>query len=213
MSLSLLDITLKGGPLMYVLYLISLVGIAIVIERYLVLRKAKRNTNYIVKDVTGFLMQNQKDRALQLCERTASPMSRILAKGIDSLDFGIEETNLVLEQAANEEVLILQKNMGMLSTFAAIGPLVGFLGTVTGMIKVFYNMQMNSANGVDIQMLSGGIWEALITTVGGLVVGIIAILFYNHLIDNTEIITKKLESQCNDFLMYVRRTRNENNGS
>jgi biopolymer transport protein ExbB len=106
-----------------------------------------------------------------------------------------------METAAESEILKLEKGMGWLSTIAAIAPLIGFLGTVTGMVRVFMNIQGQSQNGIDINILAGGIWEALITTVGGLIVGIVAIVLYNDLVQHLENFAKDMQEKAVEHLV------------
>ncbi|MCD4796221.1 MAG: MotA/TolQ/ExbB proton channel family protein, partial [Candidatus Cloacimonetes bacterium] len=113
------------------------------------------------------------------------------------------------ELALSKEVYRLEKNLGVLATFAAVAPLIGFLGTVTGMVKVFMRIG-ETGGGVDISLLANGIWEALVTTIGGLTVGIISILFYNYLVGKVEDIAQELEEKTNEFIFNIRGIRDEN---
>jgi len=116
----------------------------------------------------------------------------------------LELINQSMESAANLQLHTLEKGMGWLSTFAAIAPLIGFLGTVIGMVRVFMNIQMQSSAGVDINILAGGIWEALLTTIGGLVVGIVSIIFYNDLVQKLENIVKDMQESAIEYVIKIK---------
>jgi len=112
-----------------------------------------------------------------------------------------------IETTANLAIYKMEKGLGWLSTIAAVAPLIGFLGTVTGMVRVFINIAMHSQQGIDITLLANGIWEALLTTVGGLIVGILTIIFYNDLVAHTENNTKLLQEQIDEFMLRLQKTK------
>jgi len=128
-----------------------------------------------------------------------SPLGLMLDKLFNSQSDNLDLINQSMESTANLQLHELEKGLGWLSTFAAIGPLIGFLGTVLGMVRVFMNIQGNSQSGVDISMLAGGIWVALLTTVGGLIVGIITIIFYNDLVQFLENIVKDMQEAAVEY--------------
>jgi len=192
--MTLLNLFFQGGVLMYVLLLISILVISIVIDKYRLIRLV----NVAQDKLKGELFASKNLGSLsELASENAqsSPLAVMLAK---MLSLGTDEFALVkesLESTANMELHKLEKGMGWLSTFAAVAPLIGFLGTVIGMVRVFMDIQTQSQSGVDINLLAGGIWEAMLTTIGGLIVGIIAIVLYNDLIQKLEAIAKDL-SDC-----------------
>ncbi len=190
--MSLFNLFLRGGILMWVLLIISFLVIAIVIEKYRLLAKIQKKTGRLMESLNS---QDglESSRSLLRIYFEDSPLSIILTKLYNDT---FEDENLLresLESTAVLEIHKLEKGMGWLSTFAAIAPLIGFLGTVMGMVRVFMNIQGQSQNGIDISGLAGGIWEALLTTVGGLIVGIIAIIFYNDLVQKLENIAKEMQ--------------------
>jgi len=132
---------------------------------------------------------------------SVSPLSTVLTKALSIVgeDYSIVKDSI--ETTANLAIYKMERGLGWLSTIAAVAPLIGFLGTVTGMVRVFINIAMHSQQGIDITLLANGIWEALLTTVGGLIVGIIAIIFYNDLVSHTENNTKLLQEQIDDFML------------
>ncbi len=189
-----MNLLLRGGMLMYVLVVISIAVVAIVVEKYRQVsrvRKANDKLQY-------FLSQQDKlenIRAVLRLHGENSPLGLMLEKlyNAQTPDFRMVENSM--ESTANMELHKLEKGMGWLATLSAIAPLVGFLGTVTGMVSVFMNIQGQGQNSVDINVLAGGIWQALLTTVGGLVVGIPAIIFHNDLIQHMEKIAKEMQHQ------------------
>jgi len=208
--MSLLLIAVKGGLLMLVLLLISIIAVFIIVERLIKLKRSKTEEDKFVIEVKQFISQNQKERAMRLCElRESYPIAKITMKGLNTLDNPHSDTKEMIESAARVELKKLEKNLGTLSTFAAVAPLVGFLGTVTGMVKVFMRIE-STGGGVDISLLAGGIWEAMITTIGGLVVGIFIIIFYNHLIGKVENIAMEMEERSNDILIELRKIKQDN---
>jgi len=206
--MTLIQIAVKGGWLMLVLLIISIVAIAIIIERLLKIKKASLPNDIFLNEVKESVESKQIEKAIKLCENhPENPLANVLAKGIDAFSVSMEEVEKVVDTTAKSEMHKLEKNLGGLATIAAIAPLIGFLGTVTGMVKVFMNIE-STGGGVDISLLAQGIWEALLTTVGGLTVGIIAILFYNYLVGRLETLARDIEDHVNHFLLDFRRKKN-----
>ena len=201
---SLFSIASKGGFLMIILLIISIAALSIIIERLIKLKNSQKNEEEFLQEIYGFLGEKKLELAIRVCEdRKSSPIANIIVKAISVLDRGIDETKETIESAVNKEIHQLEKNLGTLATFAAVAPLIGFLGTVTGMVKVFMKLG-ETGGGVDISLLAGGIWEALITTIGGLTVGIISILFYNYLVGKVEDLAHELEENTNEFIYNIR---------
>lgn len=178
--MTLLQLTVKGGFMMIPLAICSFIAVAILFERLLALRKIQINTRTFVLQVKNMLLRDRLTEAVDLAKSTPGPIAKITAAGLAKHDRNREEIKEAIEAAAQTEVYLLEKNLGILGTVAAISPLIGFLGTVTGMIKAFMQVQSLGGN-VDAGVLAGGIWEALITTAAGLIVGIPALLFYNYI--------------------------------
>ena len=198
--MSIFSLFLRGGILMYVLLLLSIAAVTIVIEKYRSLKIARKAN---AKIVSSLAQQEKLDnvRAILRVYGANSPLGVMLDKLYNAENTGIELVKESMETAAESEILRLEKGMGWLSTIAAIAPLIGFLGTVTGMVRVFMNIQGQSQNGIDINILAGGIWEALITTVGGLIVGIIAIVLYNDLVQQLENFAKEMQEKAVEHLV------------
>jgi len=203
--MNIIDLAIKGGWLMGVLFALSLIAVALFIERWLTTKKAEKVEEKTFIDVIRAIDQERIDDATNICKLSESHICKILEQG---LNYGKDDVNLATEtidQSANQFVRSLEKNLNTLSTLAAIAPLIGFLGTVTGMIKTFYELHVSAGGVVDINILSGGIYEALVTTVGGLIVGIICIVFYNYLLSRIEAIAFVVEAKINQVNAHLRR--------
>lgn len=180
--------------LMYVLVIISIAVVAIVVEKYRQVTRVKKAN----EKLQYYLSQQEKldnIRAVLRIHGLNSPLGMMLDKLYNAQTDDARMIENSMESTANMELNKLEKGMGWLATLSAIAPLVGFLGTVTGMVSVFMNIQGQGQNSVDINILAGGIWQALLTTVGGLVVGIPAIIFHNDLIQHMENIAKDMQHQ------------------
>ncbi len=207
---NILEIASRGGFLMLVLLVISIAALAIIIERLLSLKKLSGSNRTLMSEALAALHENQPERAIQICENNPeAPISALIIEAIDNIDAPLHELETIMELEANKQGSNIQKNLGALSSFAAVAPLIGFLGTVTGMVKVFMKIG-ETGGGVDISLLANGIWEALITTIGGLTVGIVSILFYNYLVGRTEKISADLEEGLGKLMINIRRLRHEN---
>ncbi|MCF7858348.1 MAG: MotA/TolQ/ExbB proton channel family protein [Candidatus Cloacimonetes bacterium] len=206
---SLFSIASKGGFLMIILFIISLAALSIIISKLLQIKKAQKTEIEFLQEIYGYIGDKKSEIAIRMCEeRTGSPIASIIAKAMAAMGRTMEETKEVIEVAVNKEIHQLEKGLGTLATFAAVAPLIGFLGTVTGMVKVFMRLG-ETGGGVDISLLANGIWEALITTIGGLTVGIITILFYNYLIGKVEDLARELEENINEFIYNIRGIKND----
>ncbi len=189
----------KGGVMMIPIALCSLIAIAIVVSKWLSLRKIQINTRTFVLQVKNLLLRRRTDEAVMLCKQTPGPIAAITIAGLNKVNRPREEMKDSIDAAAKTEVFKLERNLGILGTIAAIAPLIGFLGTVTGMIKAFMKIQSLGGN-VDASVLAGGIWEALITTAAGLSVGIPALIFYNWLMSKVEWHVHEMQESSNDLL-------------
>lgn len=200
--MSLIRLFIMGGTLMYVLLFISIIVISIVIEKY---RFLSRIRNLNARLYEALKPQDTLENIISVIKMYGEecPLGVMLEKLVHSKSSDIALTKESMESAANLELHKLEKGMAWLSTFAAVAPLIGFLGTVIGMVRVFMNIQTQSQSGVDINLLAGGIWEAMLTTIAGLIVGIIAIIFYNDLVQKLELIAKDLSDHAIEFIIQV----------
>ncbi|MDY0324930.1 MAG: MotA/TolQ/ExbB proton channel family protein [Candidatus Cloacimonadaceae bacterium] len=189
---------------MYVLLLISVAVIGIVIEKYRQFSKVKRANQNLMAALQGQNTLAQLRSALAE-HLQGSPLGMMLDKLFNAQTDDHDLISQSMESTANLELQRLEKGMGWLSTFAATAPLIGFLGTVTGMVRVFMSIQAHSSAGVDISILAGGIWEALLTTIGGLIVGIVAIIFYNDLIQKLENLLKDMQEGGIEYTIRMRK--------
>ena len=199
MSLSLLDLAVKGGWIMIVLLLLSILAIYIFGKKIWLITKASKIDRYFMNDIMDQMHEGKIEGALALCKKYDSPIARMVEKAITHRSKTPAEVQQIMENMGNVEVQRLEKGLSGLASIAGGAPMIGFLGTVTGMVKAFFNMA-NSGNNVDITLLSGGIYEAMITTVGGLIVGIIAYFAYNFLVGRISALTAKMDNAVIDMM-------------
>jgi biopolymer transport protein ExbB len=205
-TLSIIDLMTSGGLggqiIMISLALLSVITVYLFWERYQVLKRAIKEDLHFMNKVKDHVNENKVDSVLALCERTDSPVSNIIAKGVVLKDKSTAEVHGAMEMAGNLEVYKLEHNLASLATIAGAAPMIGFLGTVIGMILAFH--EMASAGGqIDVEMLSKGIYTAMTTTVAGLIVGIIAYIAYNQLVVKVTRVTFKMESVTSEFLEMI----------
>ena len=173
MKLSLIDMASKGGWLMIVLLILSVIAIYIFGSRWWLIRKAGQIDANFMNDIHDFIHDGKIRQAIDLCQKYDSPVARLVEKGIDRIGRPLQDIQTAVENTGSVEVARLEKGLPMLATIAGGAPMIGFLGTVMGMIQAFFNMA-NAGNNIDITLLSSGIYTAMVTTVGGLIVGILA---------------------------------------
>ena len=198
-ELNMWDLSLKGGVIMIPLLILSILAIYIFIERAVVIRKAAREDRTFMDRIKDYIHEGDVDAALNLCKKTDTPYARLIEKGITRLGRPMNDVQVAIENVGNLEVAKLEKGFPWLATAAAGAPMLGFLGTVTGMVRAFYNMA-SAGTSADITTLSGGIYEALVTTVAGLVVGIIALFAYNYLVARVDGVVNQLEAKTMEFM-------------
>ncbi len=199
LTLSILDLAMKGGWIIAVLALFSIIAVYIFIERYLVIAHASKEDRNFMNNIRDFILNGQIDSALGLCKSNTSPIARMIEKGISRIGKPLNDINAAIENVGKLQISRLEKNIAGLATIAGAAPMLGFLGTVIGMIKAFYDMSM-AGNNIDIALLSGGIYQAMITTVAGLIVGILAYICYNILVARVEKLVYKLEARATEFM-------------
>ncbi len=198
-SMNLFDMALKGGWIMIVLLLLSLIAFYILFERIYVIRKAGKEDPQFMDKIKDYILEGEIKSAIQYCRATDTPASRMIEKGISRLGRPVNDIQAAIENVGNMEVAKLERGLNFMATISSGAPMIGFLGTVTGMVRAFYEMA-NAGNNVDITLLSGGIYEAMVTTVGGLIVGIIAMFAYNYLVTIVDGIVNKMESKTMMFM-------------
>ncbi len=198
-SMSIWELVMKGGWIMIILAVFSVIAIYIFIERFLIINNASREDNNFMNHIRDFIHDGKIDAALALCRKTQNPIARMIEKGLMRIGRPLNDINAAIENVGKLEVSRLEKNIATLATIAGAGPMLGFLGTVIGMIRAFYDMSM-AGNNIDIALLSTGIYQAMITTVAGLIVGIIAFICYNILVARVEKLVFKLEARATEFM-------------
>ena len=198
-KLSLIELASKGGWLMIVLLLLSMLAIYIFGSKWWLIRKAGQINRNFMRDIRDLIHDGKIKSALELCRRYNSPVARLVEKGIERIGRPLQDIQTAVENTGSVEVARLEKGLPMLATIAGGAPMIGFLGTVTGMISAFFNMSV-AGNNIDITLLSGGIYEAMVTTVGGLFVGIIAYFGYNFLTSQIADLVFKMERATIEFV-------------
>lgn len=201
--MNLLELFLKGGIVMWPILLCSVLAVVIIIERWIVLRGAKYDTKPLLLKLRSALSRNDIVGALNACSQSAASVPAVLRKGIASVDKGPEVVRETIESAGREEVNRLENHLGILANIAGIGPMLGFLGTVVGMINAFRTIEMLGGN-VNSGNLAGGIWEAMLSSAFGLVVGIPSLGFYNYFVGRVSQVTYSLESAAGEFLNFLK---------
>lgn len=200
--MNLLEILARGGWVMIFIGLSSVIGVAIFIERMIVLRKARINYSSFLMRLTSYIEKNNLKEALFLCSETPGPVSRVMEKGIRMIGHTKEDIREAITSAGSAEIFGLERGLGILGTVAGVAPLIGFLGTVTGMIQAFMKIEELGGN-VNATVLAGGIWEALITTAAGLIVGIPAMIGYNYLVGKVKRFILEIEQSSQNLLESV----------
>ena len=199
MSYSMIELAAKGGWLMWVLLLLSLIALYIFGKKWWMIRNASKIDKNFINDIKDYISDGKTKSARSLCRRYDSPIARMVEAGISRLGKPLADIQAAVENVGNVEVARLEKSLPYLATIAGGAPMVGFLGTVIGMVQAFFNMAQAGSN-IDITLLSGGIYTAMITTVGGLIVGILAYFGYNYLTVQVSNLVFKMESSSIEFM-------------
>ena len=202
---TLFSLLAKGGAMQIFIALSSIIAIAIIIERYLFLIKTKREAKTFLREYSELLKNNEIDAALEFSRESGTMLARIAEKGLTSIKLGKDRVAAAIESEGKKAIYELERGFTTLSTISGVAPLLGFLGTVTGMISAFMEIQ-NSEGVVNPSALAGGIWEALITTAFGLAVGIIALSAYNYFLSRVKRIILDIETVANITLDKISET-------
>lgn len=198
-EINLWDMAVKGGWIMIVLALLSVACFYILFERMYAIHKAKKEDPSFMERIKDYIVNDEIKAAVSYCKGTDTPSARMIEKGIARMGRSATDIQTAIENVGNLEVAKLERGLPVMATIAAGAPMIGFLGTVTGMVRAFWEMA-NAGNNIDITLLSGGIYEAMITTVGGLVVGIIALFAYNYLVGLVDGVVNKMEARTLAFM-------------
>lgn len=198
-KLSYWDLALKGGWIMIPIGVLSILAVYIFIERYLAIRRASTIDSNFMNRIKDYIHDGKIDSAMSLCQSHDVPISRMIEKGIGRIGRPLTDIEAAIENVGRQEIFKLEKGLPTLASAAGGAPMLGFLGTVTGMIRAFYNMA-SAGNNLDIQILSSGIYEAMVTTVAGLIVGIMGYFGYNILVASIEKMVNRLEASTTEFM-------------
>lgn len=200
--MSLISIILKGGILIYPMILLSIIGLAVFLERFFAIKKATINSRAFLNKIKVLVMNNQLEEAIQVSSQIDAPVAHVLNGILKRRNLSYEEIKDSVETEANLQIYQLEKYFNVLGTIAAVSPLIGFLGTVTGMIRTFMAIEAHAGQ-VEPAILAGGIWEALITTAVGLVIGIPALIAYNYLVSKVEKFVFEIQQSSLDLLEII----------
>lgn len=198
-TLNVIDLALQGGWIMLILLLMSIYAVYVYVERTLTLNKALKEDKTFMSKIKDYIHSGKIDSAQTLCQSTDTPVARMIEKGISRIGRPLNDINTTVENVGNIEVSRLEKGIAGLASVSGGAPMIGFFGTVTGMIEAFFQMA-NAGNNIDVSTLAGGIYTALVTTVGGLAVGIVAYFAYNNLVARIEKVVFILEARTMEFM-------------
>jgi biopolymer transport protein ExbB len=198
-SINLIDLTMKGGPIMIPLAVLSIIAVYLTIERFLTLKKASKLEANFMANIKDLVLNGNIKGARALCERTNSPIARMIEKGVTRIGKPLQDIDTSIHNVGNIEINKLESGMPTLATISGAAPMLGFLGTVTGMVTAFHKMSSAGAN-LTVSLLAGGIYEALVTTVAGLIIGIFAYIAYNQLTSMIEKIIHRMEASAVEFI-------------
>lgn len=189
-----------GGPIMYILVIMFALAVYLFIERLVTLKQASKEDNSFMNRIKDYIYDGKIEAAKKLCHDTNSPTSRMVEKGISRLGRPMSDVLVAIENVGNLEIAKLEKGLVILASVSGGAPMLGFLGTVTGMVTVFFNMAQKSGGTIQLADLSVGMYQAMVTTVGGLIVGILAYFAYNYLVSRIDSVVRILESRTMEFL-------------
>ena len=198
-ELSVWDLCLKGGFIMIPLLALSLVCIYILVERSLVLKAALKEDRTFMKRIKDYITEGEFESAMNFCKNTNTPYARLIQKGVSRIGRPMNDVLVAIENVGNLEVARLEKGFSWLATTAAGAPMIGFLGTVIGMVEAFFALA-SAGGSANVSILANGIYEALVTTVAGLIVGIIAMFAYNYLVSRVNRVMNQLEAKTMEFM-------------
>ena len=198
-EMNLWDMACKGGWIMILLAVMSVIAFYIFFERVVAIRKAGKEDPLFMDRIRDYIKTGEINSAINYCRIANTPSARMIEKGIKRLGRPVSDVQAAIENTGNIEVAKLENGLSVIATVSSGAPMLGFLGTVTGMERAFWNMA-NAGNNIDITLLSSGIYDAMITTVGGLVVGIATMFAYNHLVNRVDKVVSQMEARTIAFM-------------
>ena len=197
-QITLLDLLLKGGWIMIPLMILAILTVFLSVERFLAIRNASRIDQHFMSNIRDYLLNGKMEPAVMLCRNTNTPIARLLGKGIKRIGKPIKEVESAVEGEGRLEIYKLEKNMNYLAIIAGIAPMMGFVGTISGVIKIFYTISVEKV--ISIDGIAGGLYEKMITSATGLLIGIIAFTCYNLLNNMIDRVSYMLEANAVDFV-------------
>jgi biopolymer transport protein ExbB len=197
-KMTLLDLLLKGGWIMVPLAILAVLTVFFAIERYITIRRASRIDQSFMSNIRDFLLNGKMEAAIMLCRNTNTPIARLLGKGIKRIGKPIKEVESAVENEGRLELYQLERNMNYLAIIAGIAPMMGFVGTISGVIKIFYNISVEKVLSIDA--IAGGLYQKMITSAAGLLIGIVAFICYNLLNSMIDRVSYMLEANAVDFI-------------
>ena len=198
--ISIFTMAQYGGWIMVLLALLLAWAVYIFVERFIVLHKATQEDRSFMDRIKDYIHEGKIDSAVNLCRQTNTPSARMVEKGISRIGRPMQDVQVAVENVGNLEVGKLEKGLVIMATIAAGAPMLGFLGTVLGMVQTFYNMAQNASGVIEMNALSEGMYQAMVTTIGGLIVGIIAMFAYNFLVARIDQVVRQLEGRTLEFM-------------
>ncbi|MFO7791159.1 MAG: MotA/TolQ/ExbB proton channel family protein [Bacteroidota bacterium] len=198
-KISYLEMAQHGGWIMILLGVLSVMAVYIFVDKYMAIKKASKDDEQFMNNIKTNIQKGNVDAALTTCSTTNSPLARMLEKGVKRIGRPLNDINAAVENVGKQEIARLEKGLPVLASIAGGAPMIGFLGTVMGMIQAFFDMA-NAGNNIDVQLLSNGIYTAMVTTVGGLIVGIIAYFAYNLVVSRIDNLVSQLEARTTEFM-------------
>lgn len=199
-SINLWTMAQYGGWIMIILALLLAWAIYVFIERLVTLHNAMKEDKSFMDRIKDYIHDGKIDSAINLCRSIGTPASRMIEKGISRIGRPMQDVQVAVENVGNLEVGKLEKGMVIIATIAAGAPMLGFLGTVLGMVQTFFNMAQNASGVIEITALSEGMYQAMVTTIGGLIVGILAMFAYNFLVARVDRVVRQLEGRTLEFM-------------
>ncbi|MDG4716855.1 MULTISPECIES: MotA/TolQ/ExbB proton channel family protein [Winogradskyella] len=205
-TLSIIELISSGGPsgivIILVLFILLIAATYIYFERIFAIKAASKVDSNFMNQIKDHVSNGKIDSAQMLCAQQNSPVSRLIGKGISRIGKPLEDINTAIENAGRLEIYSLEKHVSILATISGVAPMIGFLGTVIGMILSIFEIA-NSGGSIDIKSLADGLYTAMTTTVGGLIVGIVAYVAYNHLVVRTNKVVYQMEANSVEFLDHL----------
>ncbi len=199
MTLSFLDLAIKGGWIMIPIVLLLAIAIYIFIERYIVIKDASKIDSSFMEQIKKYVLEGKIDEAKALAANNKGPVGRMMYTGVSRIGKPLSDINVAIENIGRQEIAKLEKSLPLLASVSGGAPMIGFLGTVMGMIRAFYDMSV-AGNNIDVSLLSNGIYTAMVTTVAGLITGITAYFAYNILVAKIDNLVNMLEAKTTEFM-------------